>query len=187
VSVLARLWVKTLPFVTRSPKMKVAWLVSTIRKNILSSDEIKPYLRLLLSEYEDSINNTGPDQGKASDAFTALFAKLDSKVLLRLVECTDIYDVPKLMKLVPKLTVEEGVIILLKAPPPYEKKPDLLLAKIYQAMYECSGGTLEQAANQVKESAKGHEYFEKSYERFREILDDEKFLTSLFPNAKGFK
>jgi hypothetical protein len=179
---LKRLWSDALPFVARSPEMKVSWLTEVFEKNSLTDEELAPYMRLLLSEYEtfrDALNYEA-----AADSLKAIFAQLDRSVLARMIRCVEIYDLPVLLSLITDLSIDEAVLSLRKQPPIYEKKSLLLIDKVFQAVNECREGLLEQATEKMMQEGDVPGHFSASYERFKEVLHDEKILCALYPHAR---
>jgi hypothetical protein len=166
---------RCLPFVSKSPEMKIRWLIGVFRKGILSQEEITPYIRLLLQE------KSGEEQGQLKQAF----GELEVEMQYRFLEAADIYDTPKLFALCPNPTLKHAEIALLKKVPPYEKKTQFILDKVFYAISDHSRGMLEQAAELLIKEGKASANFKENYARFQEILEDEEFLLSLYPNARG--
>ena len=166
---------RCLPFVSKSPEMKIRWLIGVFRKGVLSLEEITPYIRLLLAE------KSGEEQGELGQAFR----QLDEEMQYRFLEAADIYDTPKLFALCPNPTLKHAEIALLKQVPPYEKKTQFILDKIFYAISDYSRELLEQAADMVIREGRVSANFQENYARFQEILQDEEFLLSLYPNARG--
>jgi hypothetical protein len=164
-----------LPFVSKSPEMKIKWLIVVFRKGILSQEEITPYIRLLLAD-----NST-----EENEQLKELFRELDPEMQCRFLEAADVYDVPALFRLCPEPTPRHAEIALLKKVPPYEKKTQLVLDKIFYAVSDRSRDLLEQAAELLIREGKASANFKENYARFQEILEDEEFLLSLYPNARG--
>ena len=162
-----------MPFVARSPKMQVQWLATTFRKGALSSQEITPYIKLLLA----------PENEQHPDIFKQLFKPLDTVVVEKMLLAADIYDSPKLFNFIEEPTLQQAIIALRKAPPPYEKDPFPVISKLFQAIHDRSDVLLRDAAAEIKKSPVKPEHFEESYERFQEIVEDEKFLSALYPKA----
>lgn len=162
-----------LPFVAKSPKMKVKWLKGALRKGALTSEDITPYIRLLLQDVsaEDEMQ------------LVSIFESLDEEVLNGLLAAADIYDTPKLFRLFPQPTRRHVQLALLKQVPPYEKKTQLVLDKVFYAVSEYSRELLDKTAKDLIREGRVTESFQENYERFLEILDDEQFLLSLYPNA----
>ena len=183
VGFFKRLWAEALPFVARSPEMKVAWLIEVFEKGTLTNEEIAPYMHLLLSEYENFRNALNYDA--AADTLKLIFARLDRGVVAKMIQCVEIYDLPVLLSLIKDLSVDEAVLALQKKPPIYEKKFLLVIDKVFQAVNECREGVFEQATQKMMQEGKTPDHFSASYERFKEILHDEKILCSLYPHARG--
>jgi hypothetical protein len=61
----------------------------------------------------------------------------------------------------------------------------LILDKVFYAVSDYSRELLEQAAGKLMQEGKATEDFRDNYARFQEILEDEEFLLSLYPNARG--
>jgi len=177
-----RLWAEALPFVARSPEMKVAWLIEVFEKNSLTDEEISPYMHLLLNEYENFRNGLNYEVGV--DCLKQIFAQLDRNVIAKMIQCVEIYDLPVLLSLITELSIDEAVLALRKKPPIFEKKFLLVIDKVFQAVNECRDGLLEQATQKMMREGEVPDHFSASYERFKEILHDEKILCSLYPHAK---
>jgi len=169
-------WIeRCLPFVSKSPEMKISWLTAVFRKGVLSQDEITPYIRLLLAE----------KSGEEQEQLRKAFGELDVEMQYCFLEAADIYDTPKLFALCPNPTLRHAEIALLKQVPPYEKKTQLILDKVFYAVSDHSKELLEQAAELLIKEGKASVSFKENYARFQEILEDEEFLLSLYPNARG--
>lgn len=164
---------KYLPFVARSPEMQLRWLESAFRKGALTPREITPYIKLFMAP--DGEGNLARVRG--------LLHSLSGGVIEKMLGAADIYDVPDLFRCVAEPTVAQAVIAMTKAVPPYEKAPELVVAKVFQAVYDCSEELLAQAAARVAGSAERPAYFQEAYERFKEIKEDEKLLSALYPKA----
>ncbi len=188
-----RWYEKYLPFVAKSPEMQVEWLRSMLvklrdsagvdRTGVLSREEIKPYIRLLLegSEVDRELHD---DDELSRNRLMSLLAGLAEDDLLLLVECADIYEVPKLIGLLRSCTKEIAYTALMKTPPTYEKNPLLISDRVFQAIREKSAELLEQAAEDVLASSVAPDNFAGNYERFKEIMLDEHILGLLYPKAK---
>ena len=164
---------KYLPFVAQSRHMQVEWLVGVIRKDVLQLEDITPYVRLLLADVV----------GEDDEPLVMFLKDIDGEVLCRMVQAADIYDVAKLMRLVPEPTVEQAVVALGKEPPPYEKKPELVLDKVFQAIHDRSESLFEEAAVELRKRTDAPAHFDAAYERFQEILADERILSVMYPKA----
>jgi len=172
---------EALPFVARSLDLQVDWLVGEFRKGVLSDQEVAPYIHLLVSGYE-ACKERG--EGDSVQMLRDVFADLDRDVIVGMIRCAEIYDVPELLDLVRELTVDEAVLVLKKVPPPYEKRSLLLLDRVFQAINACGDHLLERAGEKMAMTGDVPAHFASAYERFREILIDEKILISLYPQAK---
>lgn len=164
---------KYLPFVARSPEMQLRWLESAFRKGALAPEEIMPYIKLFMAP--DGAGNLARVRG--------LLHSLSGGTIEKMLGAADIYDVPDLFRCVAEPTVSQAVIAITKAPPPYEKTPQLVVDKVFQAVYDCSEELLDQAAGRVNGSAEMPARFQEDYERFKEIKEDEKLLSALYPKA----
>jgi hypothetical protein len=171
---------EALPFVARSPELQVAWLVGEFRKGVLSDSELAPYIHILVSEYVGR-----RERGEDDDELHESFAQLPREIVVAMVRCVEIYDVPDLLELLRELTVADAVLVLKKVPPPYEKKSLLLLDRVFQAVNGCGDQLLERAAQKMVEEVDAPEHFRGAYQRFQEILVDEKILMQLYPQAKS--
>lgn len=165
---------KYLPFVAKSPEMQVEWLEQVLRKGLLSLPEITPYLRLLLATEEG--------EGKAQLA--ELVNALAPATVDQLLAAADVHDTPRLFVLLASPTVAQAVMAISTPVPPYEKSPNLLLNRIFQAVHAKNPTLLAEAAAAVRGSGTAPGTFEEAYARFLEILEDEKLLTTLYPKAK---
>lgn len=164
-----------LPFVARSVEGQVEWLVSVLKKDVLNLEEITPYVKLLLSE------ENSDEQG----FLVSQIGKLSDNIVCQLLNAADIYDTPKLFKLIPHPDTHHAEIALGKDVPPYEKKPLMVLDKVFYAINDADENLLEKVAKKMIEEGNVPKNFQKNYERFRGILKDQEFLLSLYPNAKG--
>jgi hypothetical protein len=183
-----------LPFVAKSPAIQAEWLAAELSRmrlslagkglsGVLSREEIKPYIRLFLEHCD-----TGPGgwtgEFSADEVMVDLLDEIGGENLLLMIECADIYDIPKIFKLLRHPTREQAVIALKKAPPPYEKNPLLIIDRVFHAIREKSVEQLEEAAALVLVSSDGPVNFAYNYERFKEIMMDEHILSLLYPKAK---
>lgn len=182
-----------LPFVAKSPAIQAEWLAVELSQmrlaegkdisGVLSREEIKPYIRLFLDNC-----NSGPEgwtgEVGADDEMVALLEGIGDDNLLLIIECAEIFDIPKLFKLLRNLTLEQAVIALKKVPPPYEKNPWLIIDRVFHAIREKSGEQLEAAASLVLAGEDAPIDFADNYERFKEIMMDEHILGLLYPRAK---
>lgn len=164
---------KYLPFVARSTEMQLRWLESAFRKGTLTSHEITPYIKLFMA----------PDGDGNLARVRGLLHLLSGSAIEKMLNAADIYDVPDLFRCVAEPTVEQAVIAISKAPPPYEKSPQLVIDKVFQAVYDCSEELLAQAAARVAGGADMPAHFQEAYERFKEIKEDQKLLSALYPKA----
>lgn len=164
---------KYLPFVAKSPEMQLCWLESAFRKGTLTSREITPYIKLFMA----------PDGDGNLARVRGLLHSLSGNAIEKMLGAADIYDAPDLFRCVAEPTVEQAVIAISKAPPPYEKAPQLVIDKVFQAVYDRSEELLDQAAARVAGSAGMPVHFQGAYERFKEIKEDEKLLSALYPKA----
>lgn len=172
---------EALPFIARSPDLQVEWLVGEFRRGVLSDKEIAPYMHLLVTGY---VARRDRGDGDSVDELRQIFAHLSREVVVAMIRCTEIYDIPDLLELIRELTVEEAVLVLKKEPPPYEKRSLFLLDRVFQAVNGCGDHLLERAGAKMASNGGGPAHFASAYERFQEILIDEKILTSLYPQAK---
>jgi hypothetical protein len=180
-----------LPFVTKSPEMQVEWLVGKLAglrtpggkrgKGLLSREELKPYVNLLLADKVDGRQAGAlPGQG---DVLRALLEDVNERDLLLMIECTDIYDVPRLFGLLTKISREQAVLAMRKVPPLYEKNPLLVVDRVFHAIKGKSTELLESAATEIMRSGDLPRDFGANYERFKEIMMDEHILSLLYPKA----
>ena len=170
---------EALPFVARNPRLQLEWLVGEFRKGILSDDEIAPYIHLLVSGYVAS-----KAQAEGVEELREIFVNLPRGVVVAMIRCAEIYDIPDLLELVPELSVDDAVLVLKKVPPPYEKKSILLLDRVFQAVNGCGDQLLERAGQKMIDDGEAPVHFASAYERFKEVLIDEKILTLMYPQAR---
>ena len=188
-----RWYEKYLPFVAKSPEMQVEWLkamlarlrdsAGVVRAGVLSREEIRPYVRLLLEGCEIGRELLDEDE-RNREELARLLAGLGEENLQLLVECADIYEIPKLIGLLRTCSKDIAVTALMKTSPPYEKNPLLIYDRVFHAIREKSPELLEQAAESVLASSEAPENFAANYERFMEIMQDEHILSLLYPKAK---
>lgn len=101
-----------LPFVARSTEGQINWLVSILKKNVLSVEEISPYVKLLLSEKDND----------EKEFLTIQFGNLHDDIVGKFLHAADIYDTPQMVKLIPQLNIYHAEIALRKSVPAYEKR-----------------------------------------------------------------
>lgn len=164
---------KYLPFVARSPEMQVRWLEAAFRKGTLTHQEITPYINLLMA----------PDGEEHLALLRVLLQDLNAAVLENMLSAADIYDAPNLFRLIKGPVLAQAVIVITKTPPPYEKAPQQVMARVFQSVYDSSEDLLSQAAEKVKAEPLSPPNFQEAYERFKEIKEDEKLLSALYPKA----
>lgn len=184
VGIIKKFWSDILPFVALDPEMKLVWLVGVINKKRLSCAELTPYMRLLILDYKDALTSTRPGN-KTGEDFVDLFRNIDREVTRVMLESTDLRDVPALLEFIPDLVRADVVIILTKKPLLYEKKAEILIDRVFHAVYErTSRQMLEDAADDIMRRQISVGRFEESYERFKSIKEDEDILSALYPRAK---
>jgi len=183
---------KYLPFVAKSPDMQVDWLVvklAALRKSgdsdktgILSRDELVPYIRLLLGNVSEG---RGAEEVSADDHDLACFLEaIGAEDLLMMIECAEIYDVPKLFRILKSISIEQAVVAMKKVPYPFERNPLLIMDRVFHSIRGKSAELLEEAANEVLASDDAPDNFAANYERFKEIVMDENILTVMYPKAR---
>lgn len=164
----------SLPFVAKSPAMKIKWLKRVLKKRSLSKDEITPYVRLLVQDL--SLEEEAE--------LVSLFQELDEEMQCGLLAAADIYDVPKVFRLCPHPTRRHVELALLKKVPPYEKKKQLVIDRVFYAISDYSRVLLDEVVRDLIARGSASPSLRENYERFQEILEDEEFLLSLYPNAR---
>ena len=181
-----------LPFVAKSPEMQIEWLVNHLARHgragteeksgILSREEIKPYIKLLLED----VNAVGgaDEAGGKDDRLRRLLANIGEDELLLMIECADIYDIPRLFGFLSEVTERQAIMALKKEPPLFEKKPLMVIDRVFHVIKEKSTELLEVSAQGVLASDDAPENFAANYERFREIMMDEHVLSLLYPKAR---
>ncbi|MCK4838114.1 MAG: hypothetical protein KAS94_04885 [Desulfobulbaceae bacterium] len=184
-------YAKYLPFVAKSQEMQLEWLVDKLSRlrnsvdkektGLLSCEELKPYISLLLDG-----NPGGKELGVtvvAGDVLGALLSNVKGSDIHLMVECAEIYDVPRLFSLMHKITKEQAVLAMKKVPPLYEKKPLLVVDRVFHAIKEKSTELLENAAVEIMASDGVPTDFVANYERFQGLMMDEQILSTLYPKA----
>ena len=183
---------KYLPFVAKTPGMQVDWLTVKLmelreagdrdKTGILSREELIPYIRLLLADVSEG---RGAETVSTEDDQLASFLEaVSDKDLLVMIECAEIYDVPKLFRLLKSISTEQAVVAMQKVPPPFERNPLLIMDRVFHSIREKSPELFEEAAKAVLASDDAPENFAVNYERFKEIVLDENILSVVYPKAK---
>lgn len=182
-----------LPFVAKNPAIQAEWLAEELSRmrlsngkeisGVLSREEIKPYIRLFLENCDTGAGVWTGEVG-ADERMVALLNGIGEENILLMIECAEIYDIPKLFKLLHHPTREQAMIALKKVPPPYEKTPLLIIDRVFHAIREKSGQQLEASAAGVLASSDAPADFADNYGRFKEIMMDEHILGLLYPKAK---
>jgi len=177
--------------VTKSPEKQLEWMVDRLarlrscedkdKKGLLSREELKPYICLLLDGNAGGKDTGPPDI--AGVVLSELLGKVKDSDLLLMVECAEIYDVPRLLGLLRTISLEQAVVAMKKTPPPYEKNPLLVIDRVFHAVKEKSPEILVSAAEEIMASDEIPRDFVANYERFREIMMDEHILSMLYPKA----
>lgn len=155
--------------------MQVHWLAAAFKKGTLSAQEISPYIKLLLET----------DSEEHLQTIRRLLQDLDGQFIDKMLAAADIYDTAVLLTIIDSPTVSQAVIALMKEPPPYEDSPLLVIDRVFQAVHDRSEQLLTEAAAEVRQDPKRPAHFDDSYDRFQEIIEDEKLLSALYPKAKG--
>ena len=166
---------KYLPFIARGRERQIDWLIGKFKKKILSYEEITPYVKLLLEE----------DDPEGEQHLRELLSDLPDGVLGEMLRAADIYDTPKLLQLMPRITVDHAAIAMCKTPPPYERSPVMVIDRIFQIIHEVSGDLLRKGAARLRERKEIPAHFEESISRFEEVLKDQEFLSTLYPKARN--
>jgi hypothetical protein len=183
---------KYLPFVAKSPDTQVDWLVGKLaalreiggkdKTGILTREELVPYIRILLVNVSEG---RGTEGFSADDGQLACFLEeISDENLLLMIECAEIYDVPKLFRILRDISIKQAVVALKKVPPPFEKNPLLIMDRVFHSIREKSTELLEKAAKEVLASDDAPDNFVDNYKRFREIVMDEKILSVMYPKAR---
>lgn len=182
-----------LPFVAKNPAIQAEWLADELSRmrlsegkeisGVLAREEIKPYIRLFLENCDIGAGGWTGEVG-ADERMVAMVDGIGSENILLMIECAEIYDIPKLFRLLRHPTRQQAVIALKKVAPPYEKNPLLIVDRVFHAIREKSGQQLEAAAAGVLASSDAPADFADNYGRFKEIMMDEHLLGLLYPKAK---
>lgn len=170
-----RWYEKYFPFVARSQERQIEWLIAASRKKTLTAEDLTPYVRLLMAEGDV----------EKIEHLREIFSHLEVGDFESLLIAADIYDAPKILRLMPSVSVRHATIALAKEPPPYESQAGIVIDRVYQVLHEISESLLRQAADQLLTSGNAPSHFVSSYERFKEVLQDQEFLSALYPRAKG--
>ncbi|MEW6429077.1 MAG: hypothetical protein AB1568_13695 [Thermodesulfobacteriota bacterium] len=169
-------WIeKYYPFVARSPKKQLDWLVGACRKGALADSEITPYVRLLLANEDPEVR----------DELAAIMAALPGGDWNHLLRAADLCDLPALLERMPEITSEQALIILRKEPPPYENHPEQEIERLYDTFHARAPEVMEHAAAILLAGDNRPAWFADAYARFVEKLRDKEFLSELYPKAKG--
>jgi hypothetical protein len=163
-----------LPFIARSPELQVEWLVDECRRKKLTREELTPYVRLLFSE--ENVEN--------EDELRQVLAGLAPTIQEEFMAIADIYDVPRIIRLMPELDATVAAIALTKALPPYETKPQKVMDRVLNAMNDRSPALLQEVAATIMANGAAPRHFGENYDRFRAILADKEFIRSQWPNTK---
>lgn len=163
-----------LPFIARSPEMQVEWLVAECGRNNLAREELTPYIRLLLSE----------ENVASEDELRGIFVKLSPEIQEEFLRVADIYDVARIVRLIPELNALLVEIALTKELPPYETKIQKVMDGVLNAINDRAGSLLETVAGEIIGNGSAPKHFAENYERFRAILEDKEFIRTQWPNAK---
>ena len=183
---------KYLPFVAKSPDLQVDWLVVKLvelresgdrdKTGVLTREELVPYTRILLGNVREG---KGAEEDFAdNDQLAGFLEEVGDEELLVMVECTEIYDVPKLFRILREISVKQAVVAMKKVPPPYERNPLLIMDRVFHSIREKSVELLEEATRGVLASDDAPDDFADNYERFKEIVLDENILCRMYPKAK---
>ncbi len=163
-----------LPFIARSPEIQVEWLVAECRRKNLAQEELTPYVRLLFSE-----ENVAHEEDLRD-----ILADLASEMQEDFLRVADIYDVPRIIRLIPALNGTLVELALGKELPPYETKPQQVMDRVLNAINDRSESLLSTVAVKIMENGAAPKHFAENYERFRAILEDKEFIRSQWSTAK---
>lgn len=172
---IQRRWYQNyLPFIARRPELQVEWLVEECRRKKLTREELTPYVRLLFSE----------ENVESDEELRQILAGLAPAMQAEFMEIADIYDVPRIIRLIPELNAPVAAIALTKTLPPYETKPQKVMDRVLNAMNDRSPALLQEVAATIMANGEAPRHFGENYERFRAILADKEFIRSQWPNTK---
>ena len=183
---------KYLPFVAKSPDLQVDWLVNKLtalrkmgesdRTGLLTREELIPYIRILLANVKEG---SGTDYLSDEDETLSFFLQsTNDQDILLMIECAEIYDIPKLFRILKNISVEQAVVAMKKVPPVYERNPLLVMDRVFHSIRGKSADLLEEAAQEVLASEDSPDNFDANYERFCEIVLDENILSEMYPKAR---
>jgi hypothetical protein len=119
-----------------------------------------------------------------NDQLAGFLEAIGDEDLLVMIECAEIYDVPKLFRILREISVKQAVVAMKKVPPPYERNPLLIMDRVFHSIREKSVELLEEATREVLASDDAPDDFADNYERFKEIVLDENILSIMYPKAK---
>ena len=188
----ARWHKKHLPFVAKSPGMQVDWLVSKLaalremgeedKTGLLTREELVPYIRILLANVSEGRGTEGLSED--DNQLACFLEDASDEDILMMIECAEIYDIPKLFRILRNISVKQAVVALKKVPPPYERNPLLIMDRVFHSIRGKSAELFKQAAKMVLASHDAPINFAANYERFCEIVLDENILSKMYPKAK---
>jgi len=135
--------------------------------------ELTPYITLLME----------PEGEEHLETIRGHLAALDAHIIDKMLLAADVDDVPKLFRILPAPSLSQALAAITKEPPPFEKAPQLLIDRVFQAVYDRSEELLAEAAARVLADPGRTAQFREAYERFKEIKEDEKLLSALYPKA----
>jgi hypothetical protein len=167
-------YLRYLPFIAKPQYMQVEWLAAECKKNILSKDELLPYVRLLFSL----------DSEEERVTLQYCLARLDEDVIYSILDAADLYIIAQVIELIPEMNSLLTEVVLLKEMPPYERKPQKIMDEVFYSINQRAGGLLDEVACRLIKEGRAPKGFQANYARFKEILADEEFIRTQWPSAK---
>ncbi len=167
-------YLRYLPFIAKSQYMQVQWLAAECKKNKLANDELLPYVRLLFSLDNDDERLSLKEN----------IATLSENVVSKILDVADIYIISEVVDLIPELNRCLTEVVLLKTMPTYEQKPQQIMDNVFYSINQRDGNVLDEIASLLMREERAPAGFQVNYERFKAILEDEKFIRTQWPSAK---
>ena len=167
-------YLRYLPFIAKPQYLQVEWLTAECKKNILSKDELLPYVRLLFDLESE----------KERIALKGSLAELDEDVIYTILDVADLYIIAKVIELIPEMNRLLTEVVLLKEMPPYEQKPQKIMDQVFYSINQRAGGLLDDVAVLLLKEGRAPSGFRGNYARFKEILADEEFIRIQWPSVK---
>ncbi|MEN8140280.1 MAG: hypothetical protein ABFR97_03555 [Thermodesulfobacteriota bacterium] len=161
-----------LPFIAQPPELQLNWLVTACRKERLTSAELTPYLRLLLSS----------DNVEEDDDLRGVLANIREDSVSSFLDIVEIYDLPRLISCLPAIDAAIALRAMATVMPSYEKNHQKLVDQVFAAINKRSPLVFGEIAGREDKGGLAP-HFRNNIDRFQKILADEEFLRALYPHA----